>query len=168
MILYPNFHCNKITDITVDFLKENNIEALILDIDNTLLDFDLKMVEGLEEWFNDVRDSGIRGYIVSNSNKEGKIKMVAEKLNLPYISFAIKPFKRGLIKAKEALQIEDNSKIAVIGDQIFTDVLGANRCKMFSILVEPLAEKDIFITKVKRPLENFVKQRYLKSISKEK
>ena len=52
--------------------------------------------------------------------------------------------------------------IAAIGDQIMTDVVGSNRCKMFSILVKPIKEKDIFITRLKRPLENWIIKSYLK------
>lgn len=57
----------------------------------------------------------------------------------------------------------DYSEIAAVGDQIFTDILGANRCKIYSILVEPIEEKDIFITLLKRPIEKYIKNRYLKS-----
>ena len=73
--------------------------------------------------------------------------------------FALKPFKKGLKKAAEKLN-EKPENIAAIGDQIFTDVIGANRLKMFSILVKPLDEKDIFITLIKRPFERFILKRY--------
>ena len=53
--------------------------------------------------------------------------------------------------------------LRLYGDQIFTDVLGANRCKMFSILVEPIKEKDILITKIKRPVEKYIIQKFIKS-----
>ena len=49
----------------------------------------------------------------------------------------------------------------MVGDQIFTDVVGGNRCNMFTILVEPIAEKDIWITLIKRPIENAIKKRYI-------
>ena len=58
--------------------------------------------------------------------------------------------------------------IAAIGDQIMTDVIGANRCKMFSILVKPINEKDIFVTKIKRPIEEKIISNYLKKVEKEK
>ena len=58
---------------------------------------------------------------------------------------------------------EKPENIGVVGDQIFTDVLGGNRCKMFTILVEPIAEKDIWITLLKRPIENAIKNRYKKT-----
>ena len=57
----------------------------------------------------------------------------------------------------------EEKEVAVVGDQIFTDILGANRCKMFSILVEPIKEKDMLITRIKRPIENFIKKSYLKN-----
>ena len=91
--------------------------------------------------------------------------MVAKKLQIPYIHFGTKPLKRGFKKAAKILQ-EKNENIAAVGDQIFTDVIGANRCKMFSILVEPIAKKDILVTKIKRPLENYIIKKYQKSIEK--
>ena len=72
-------------------------------------------------------------------------------------------FKKGLLKASKTLQLNPEN-IATVGDQIFTDVRGGNRCKMFSILVKPIDEKDVFLTVIKRPLENLVIKKYLKSI----
>jgi len=162
MIFYPKFYCQKVTDINVDYLKQNSIKAIILDVDNTLLDFDLKIISGLENWYNEIKKNNIKCIILSNSNKEDKIRMVADLLNIPFIKFATKPLKRGFKKAKKMLG-EDSQNIAVVGDQIFTDVIGANRCKMFSILVKPIAKKDLWMTKFKRPLENLIIKKYLKS-----
>ena len=165
MKLYPNAYLKNVKEITIDFLNKNNIRALILDVDNTLIDFDKKMLDGVEEWCKSLKKQGIKLFILSNSDKKQKVEMVAQKLELPYIYFATKPFKRGFKKAVKILQ-EENENIAVVGDQIFTDVIGANRCKMFSILVEPIAEKDLLITKIKRPLENYVIKKYQKSLKK--
>ena len=162
MIFYPKFYCQKVTDINVDYLKQNSIKAIILDVDNTLLDFDLNIISGLENWYNEIKKNNIKCIILSNSNKEDKIRMVADLLNIPFIKFATKPLKRGFKKAKKMLG-EDSQNIAVVGDQIFTDVIGANRCKMFSILVKPIAKKDLWMTKFKRPLENLIIKKYLKS-----
>ena len=79
--------------------------------------------------------------------------------------FAKKPLKIGFKKVQEKLK-EPPQNIAVVGDQIFTDIVGGNRCKMFTILVEPIAEKDIWITMVKRPLENAIKRKYHKNLNK--
>ena len=81
-----------------------------------------------------------------------------------YIYFAKKPLKFGFNKAKKKLNLE-NENIAVVGDQMLTDVLGANRSKMYSILVKPLEEKDIFITRFNRMIEKRILERYLKNRS---
>lgn len=166
MKLYPNAYFKKVTDITVEFLKENNIQGLMLDIDNTLLDYDLNIIDGLEKWHNEMIKNGIKTIILSNTNKEKKAKLLSEKIKIDYILFAMKPFKRGFKKAKKKLNLKEEN-LAIVGDQIFTDIVGGNLCNMFSILVEPIDKKDIFITKVKRPIENLIIKKYLKSKEKE-
>ena len=161
MDLYPKFYCNRVTDVTVEFLQKNNIKGLILDVDNTLLNTDKIMVEGLIEWHDKIVASGIKTMIVSNSNKKPKLDYISGELNIPYISFATKPFKRGFLKAQKMLELPFE-EIAAIGDQIFTDVICANRCNIFSILVKPIDEKDLLITKWKRPIEQKIVDRYLK------
>lgn len=165
MKLYPNAYLKNVKEITLEFLKENNIKALILDVDNTLIDFNKKMLDNVENWCEELKKQGIKFCILSNSNKKEKIEMAANKLKIPYIYFGTKPFKRGFKRAIKMLEIE-NKNIAVVGDQIFTDVIGANRCKMFSILVEPIDKKDLVITKIKRPIENFIINKYQKSKEK--
>lgn len=161
MLLYPKKYIDKITDIDISFLQENNIKGLILDVDNTLIDIDKVFIDGLEEWAKKMIDSGIILYIVSNSNKKNKVEKVANSLKIPYIYFATKPLKRGLKKAAKKMNL-NNENIGVVGDQIFTDVLGANRLKMFSILVEPISSKDIFITRFNRKFEKLVKKKISK------
>ncbi len=158
MILYPKMYLKNVKEITYELLHENGIKGLILDVDNTLIDYYKNMIDGLENWCEDLKGKGIKFCIASNSNKKEKVKDVSEKLEIPYIFFAKKPFKGGLNKARNIMKLQ-NSEVAVVGDQIFTDVLGANRCKMFSILVEPIEEKDLLITKIKRPIENLIKRK---------
>ena len=165
MILYTKYYCKKVTDINIEFLKENNIQGLILDVDNTLIDFDLNIIQGAKEWCEALKNQGIKMVIVSNTNKKDKVERVANLLNIDYVFKAWKPLKKGLIMGKEKLNL-NNENIATVGDQIFTDVIGGNRLKMFSILVEPIAKKDIWITRLKRPIENLVINCYKKSIKK--
>lgn len=159
MILYPNIILNNVREITVELLKENKINALILDVDNTLINYDKEFEEGTIEWVNDLKASGIKMYILSNSNKKDKVKMVSDKLKIAYTHFAKKPLKSGFLKVQKILE-EKPENIAVVGDQIFTDVIGGNRCKMFTILVEPINEKDIFVTRLKRPIEDYIKNKF--------
>ena len=162
MIFYPKGYFNKVSEISLEYLKENNIKGLILDVDNTLIDYYRNISEETINWANSLKENGIKMCILSNSNKKEKVKEVAGKLGLEYSYFGMKPLKRGFKKAKKMLDLE-NSEIAAVGDQIFTDVIGSNRMKMFSILVEPIEEKDILVTLIKRPIENYIKKQYLKT-----
>ena len=161
MIFYPKLYYRSVKDISVDTLKKNGIKGVILDIDNTLIDFNRVMPEGVKEWIQSLKDSNFKLIILSNTNKENKVKKVSENLGINYIMFAKKPLKSGFIKAKEKLGLNENC-IAVVGDQIFTDVIGANRCKMFPILVKPIGKKDHIITRVKRPIEGLIVKMFLK------
>lgn len=160
-MLYPSKYVTTVKAINIEFLDKNHIKGLILDVDNTLIDIDRKMLEGVDKWVEDLKKAGIKFCILSNSNQLDKIGNVAEKLNIPFIHFAKKPLKSGFKKAKKVLNL-DEKEIAVVGDQIMTDIIGANRSHMFSILVKPIKEKDYFITRIKRPIEKMIIHRYLK------
>lgn len=161
MILYPNLYLKNIKEIKYEMLIKNNIKGLILDVDNTLLDYYKNMIDGLEEWCEHMKEKGIKFCIASNSNNRNKVDNISKKLEIPYIFFAKKPLKMGLNKAAKLMELK-NEEVAVVGDQIFTDVLGANRCKMFSILVDPINERDMLVTIIKRPIENLIKKNYKK------
>ena len=165
MILYPSIYLNNVKEITIDLLKSNNIEGLLLDVDNTLIDFNHKILEGVKEWCEELKKQGIKLCILSNTNKIEKVKRVAKELDLQYINFAKKPSKSGFKRAASLLEL-DAKNMAIAGDQVMTDILGGNRMKMFTILTKPLDKKDIFITRVKRPLENMIIKSYLKKVSK--
>ena len=165
MIFYPKGYFNKVSEISLKYLKENNIKGLILDVDNTLIDYYKNISEDTINWANELKQNGIKMCILSNSNKKEKVREVARKLKLEYRYFGMKPLKRGFKKAKQILDLE-NTEIAVVGDQIFTDVIGANRMKMHSILVEPIEEKDILVTLIKRPIENYIKKKYIENLKK--
>lgn len=161
-MIYPKEYFNSVKDIDINFLKENNIKGLILDVDNTLISLDKKMPAGISEWAKSMKNSGIKICILSNSNKLDKVESVAKIIEVPYIFFGKKPLKSGFLRAKNLLKLE-NENIAVVGDQIFTDVIGANRCNMFSILVKPIEEKDYLITRIKRPIEKIIIKMYEKN-----
>lgn len=161
MIFYPKIYLNSVKEISLELLQQYNLKGLILDVDNTLIDYDKNMPEGVLEWVEQLKEAGIPLCIVSNTNQKEKVEKVAKKLDIPYIYFAKKPSKGGFKKAKEILKLE-NAQIGVVGDQILTDVIGANRSHMFSILVKPIDEKDIWITKIKRPIENKIIKSYQK------
>ena len=122
MIFYPDIYLNNVKDITIELLKKNNIKGILLDVDNTLIDFNLKILEGSKEWSKNLKKEEIKLCILSNTNKIEKVKMVAKELDIPYINFAKKPFKNGFKKAVNLLKLNPKN-IAVAGDQIMTDIL---------------------------------------------
>jgi len=161
MKLFPNMYYKNIQSIPIDVLLKNNIQGIILDVDNTLIDLNKNMPKGVQEWVQEAKKNNIKPCILSNSNKKEKIETVAKKLDIPFIFFAKKPLGSGFKKAKELLKL-DKSKIASIGDQIFTDVLGANLFGITSIFVEPISKEDYLITKIKRPIEECIIKKYKK------
>lgn len=164
-MLYPKKYFNRVEQITIEFLKENKIKALILDVDNTLIDYNRKMSKEVINWAIRLKEQGIKLYILSNTNHKEKVEEVAKKLDIPYQNLAKKPLKSGFLKVQKILN-EKPENIGVVGDQIFTDVIGGNRCKMFTILVDPVNKKDFWYTAWKRPLENKIKNKYIKTKEK--
>lgn len=162
MIFYPREYFNNILEISIDFLRKNKIEGILLDIDNTIIDKDNKIVDGLEDWVENLKNNNIKICILSNTNKKSKAEKLSKLIDVPYVFFAKKPFKSGFKKAQNILKINAEN-IAVIGDQVLTDVFGANRSKMFSILVKPLQSSDIWVTKFNRKIEKIILKNYLKN-----
>lgn len=164
-MIYPNDYFEKIDEITIEYLKKNDIKALILDMDNTLINRSSEMPENVLKWAKEIRGQGVKLIIVSNSNKKNKLDKISNLLGIEYILFAKKPLKSGLMKAVKLLG-ENVNNIAVVGDQIFTDVIGGNRCKMYTILVDAIEEKDFWYTAWKRPIENKIKEKIKKHKNK--
>ncbi len=106
MNIYPDFYLDSVLEITPEFCDKNNIKGLILDIDNTLIDIDKKMLDGAVAWHQAIVSSGVKTIIVSNTNKIEKVSKVANDLGIEYISFARKPSKKGFLRAKEKLRFK--------------------------------------------------------------
>ena len=158
MNIYPDAYFKRVEDIDVEFLNKNKIKALLLDVDNTLVEQKKKMTESVIKWAKELKGQGVKLYILSNTNDKEKIENIVKEIEIPYQLFSMKPLKRGFKKAQKVLG-EKNENIAIVGDQIFTDVIGGNRCNMYTILVEPIQEKDFWYTAWKRPIENKIKNK---------
>jgi len=152
MIFSPKFVFNSVTDITTEFLYNNNIKGLILDVDNTLTTHNNpKPAEKVSEWVLDMKSNGVKLIIVSNNNAE-RVKPFAETLGLDFIASGRKPLATGFKKARETMGISF-SEIGIVGDQIFTDILGANIAKAKTIYVHPIELETAFFFKLKRIFE---------------
>lgn len=158
MKIYPKAYFGKVEEITIEFLKKNKLKALILDVDNTLIDKQRNMTEKVIEWVRNLKGQGVKLYILSNSNNTEKVEEISQKLKVPYHKFAMKPLKKGFKKALKELN-EKAENTAIVGDQIFTDIIGGNRCNIYTILVDPIKEKEFWYTAWKRPIENKIKSK---------
>ncbi len=158
MIFKPTYWVRNVLSIDEAFLKEAEIEGLILDLDNTLsMHGNPAAEEGIPEWLDAMRSLGIKLMVVSNNTKK-RVEPLAEKLGLEFISSGAKPLTFGINKAAQAMGLPKN-KLAVVGDQIFTDVMGGNFAKIRTILVEPFHLEKGVLFKLKRSAEGLVFKR---------
>lgn len=159
MLLKPNIKLRGITDITVEILKKHNIKALLLDVDNTMsTHHGTILTDGLLEWIATMQESGIKLMVLSNS-KRFRVEPFAERIGLPFISLGCKPLPTGYWRGVKALG-EKAKNVAIVGDQIFTDVLGGNAVGVKTILLTPIKPEDGWSFKVRRNLEKKLYKKY--------
>lgn len=152
MIFKPTYAFNRVYEITPEFLNENGIKALLLDLDNTLTTHNNPVVptESLE-WIEKMKKSGIKLMIVSNNSAE-RVTPFAQKLDLPFTPRGLKPLTRGFSQAIKRLGV-DKKETAAVGDQIFTDILGANLKGIRSFFVFPIKPETSLPFRFKRAVE---------------
>lgn len=159
----PDMICQSILNIDLESLIKRGINYLIIDIDNTIVawgEFDVR--DEIIEWLKKAQKMGFKICLVSNNQKD-RVKKIESMLGIPAIYNAKKPLKSGFLKASQLLhQGKKNHQTAVIGDQFFTDVIGAKRLKLFVILVRPLKEKEFFVTRINRIFEKKILKYYEK------
>ncbi|OEF96371.1 YqeG family HAD IIIA-type phosphatase [Desulfuribacillus alkaliarsenatis] len=148
----PDLYVTNIHQIKPKDLKKRGIEGVLTDLDNTLVRWDEPATtQEVIQWFKELNDEGIKVVIISNNN-EIRVKEFADPMNVSFIHKARKPLKKGFVTGLKMLQLPAN-KTAVIGDQVLTDVLGGNRMGMYTILVDPIGEKEFLMTKFNRRIE---------------
>ena len=158
-----DFAFRRTVDIKPWFLQKHGIKGLILDVDNTLTTHDHPApAVGITEWIREMKSCGIRLMIVSN-NREERVRPFAELLGLPFVSRGAKPLKKGYIAAMKRMRLRA-ADTAAVGDQLFTDIWGANFTGIRSIYVSPIepeSRKERFI-RFKRLLEKpFLPDNYI-------
>jgi len=159
MLLKPNVKLDKITDIMPEMLAKRDIKALILDVDNTLsTHHGMVLCDGLCEWLTLMKNNGIKLYILSNSKKK-RVEPFAAKIDLPFISLGLKPLFIGYLRAVKRIG-ENRRNVAIVGDQIFTDVLGGNAFGVKTILLTPIKLETSLRFRFKRKLEKIVYKLY--------
>lgn len=152
--LYPTKYLDSSYSIDYEQLYRSGIRGLIYDIDNTLVEHGMPATERAIKLFERLRSIGFDTCLISN-NKEPRVKPFADAVGSKYVYDAHKPSRKNYIRAME-LMGTDTGNTYFIGDQIFTDVYGANRAGISSILVKPIHPKEEIQIVLKRKLEKIV------------
>lgn len=153
--LLPKEFVTSVFEITPEKLMEHGIKGIITDLDNTLIAWDKPdATNEIILWMQLMQESGIKVIIASNNNQE-RVKRFAEPLGIPFIARARKPLGAAYYAAMKELRLKKN-EVVMVGDQLLTDIMGANRLKLYTILVRPVAESDGFVTRFNRFVERRV------------
>ena len=143
--LIPNYSFKVLTDISAEFLKEHDIKLLMLDMDNTIAPYGVSSPsEEMQNYIADIKANGIEPFIVSNSKRPGRTEKFAEALGVGFIKAARKPKPHALNKVM-LIKGLDPSNCALVGDQIFTDTIAANRADVLSLIVYPIKFTNVFL-----------------------
>jgi len=154
----PDAHVDSVDQITAAFLARWGIRGLVLDLDNTLVPWNTSDVPGpVGVWVQYLAAAGIASCVLTN-NYTQRASEVARLLKIPIIKAAFKPSPAAFRGALRVMALPAG-QVAVVGDQLFTDVLGGKLVGMRAILVEPLSSREFFTTRFVRWLERPVRAR---------
>ncbi len=149
--LRPDIYKNKMSDINFERLKENGIKLLLIDMDNTVLKYKEPCIDvEVRKTIEDLKNS-FQILLFSNGSKH-RVKQISETISVPYVSSAFKPCKRKFLKLFKEYKIEP-CEVAIIGDQLLTDIKGGNRVGITTILLCPLSEEENFFSRINRKRE---------------
>lgn len=135
---------------------EAGIKAVLLDLDNTLVAWRGSEVPNhTEEWVARCKQAGLRLCLVSNTRNLPRLMALSERLGIPHVRGRMKPAKEGFVRALSLVNTSPEQAV-MVGDQLFTDVWGANRMGIRSIWVERVHPREFFGTKISRMAERLL------------
>jgi uncharacterized protein len=154
-LLTPHYHVESVLDLTPERLRQWQIGTLLLDVDCTLKRYRATAASAdVADWLASLRDSGIPCCIVSNG-RDHRISQFAASLELPYVAGAMKPFPSGVWAALRKIGAAPE-QAAMVGDQIFADVMAGRLAGVKCILVRPIQpHEEPWYTRLKRVPEQW-------------
>ena len=160
--LYPRMYVPSILEVKPDLLKSLGLKGVIFDLDNTIVRRDsLKAPPEVLKLILEMREEGLKMGIVSNNSRK-RVGAIAAEMDMPAVHRAVKPLVGPFRRALKLLGTSPG-ETALVGDQIFTDILGGNLAGMYTILVVPMKGKDFWGTRlINRHLEKIVLARLKK------
>jgi len=152
----PGVYVERIVDIDLAALVREGAEAVLVDLDNTLLPWKSSAVpESSRVWIAEAKRLGIKICIVSNTHYPRRLRRIASELGVASIDRAVKPRRNGCDEAARMLGVE-LSRCVVVGDQLLTDILGGNLAGASTILVRPMDKREFVGTKISRLVEKLI------------
>lgn len=154
-VFRPDAFAPHISAVSLDDLAERGFRGIIVDLDNTLVGYgEERLTAEAGRWIEAALGRGFRVCLVSN-NFNGRVERICAELGVPGIPSALKPLPRGFLAALRVIGTP-RSQTVVVGDQLFTDVLGAKFLGLHAILTEPIVARDWLGTRVLRFLERIL------------
>ncbi|GAA0404028.1 YqeG family HAD IIIA-type phosphatase [Paenibacillus motobuensis] len=155
----PDLRVDSVFDIDLDKLYADGYRGIITDLDNTLVGAKVpSATPELTEWFEKVKQAGLKLVIVSNNNFD-RVSIFASPLNIEFVHKARKPFGTPFHRAMQIMGLAPEQTI-VVGDQLMTDVFGGNRQGLYTVLVLPISIADEGLgTRINRRMERIVRRR---------
>lgn len=156
----PDVYQKNIFDIDYDKLKKDGIKCLVFDLDNTLgLIDEMECPKESKKLLNKLKKDF--HVFISSNNTRKRVEPYVRGLDIEGEYFSLKPLPKGLMRIRRKLGIKRN-EIAMIGDQIVTDVFSGKLYGVKTVLVDPLGVKDLKITSVNRKIEGIIVRNYEK------
>jgi HAD superfamily phosphatase (TIGR01668 family) len=148
----PDLETATLPDVSLEDLWGRGFRGIIIDLDNTVCGYrESSLAPGVREWVIDAKARGFALVMVSNNFSE-RVAAIGAELDVPTVPSALKPLPQGFLRALRHLRTR-RSQTVVIGDQLFTDVLGAKLLGLHAVLTHPIIEKDFPLTRVLRLME---------------
>ncbi len=161
--LRPDFIFDTYREVTPEFCAENNIKAIVSDIDNTLVTYDdAEPTADVAAWYYALIESGVKVAFASNNDKS-RVTIFNRSLGAPAVAKSGKPLTGGVEKMIKIMGSE-NSSTVLLGDQLLTDIAAANRLGIRSIAVPPIKDKRSLFFRAKRAIERPYMKRYLREL----
>ena len=133
-----DYVCNSIFDLRGEKLQTLGLKLLLADLDNTLVPYGVpEPTEAVRRWKAELDGCGVTLFILSNNRHADRPRIFCEALGVPFVGHAGKPKTDGFLRAMERMGVSPE-QTAIVGDQIFTDILGGRRAGVTTILVKPI------------------------------
>lgn len=162
-LLKPSYAVRRAHELTPQLLERLGVSALLLDVDNTLTTHGCPEPDAaILAWLAAMKRAGVPLMLLSNNSAQ-RVEPFAQRLGLPFESSGAKPLARGYLRCCQRLGLPP-ARVAIVGDQLFTDMLGGNLAGVKTILVEPMEPEPGVLFRIKRAVERPWLARYLRGV----